>query len=160
MKKLEKKIDMLLDSLNEDQSVFAMCANKEGNFFYSYYMSEHEIAAGVATIISDAFDDDNDVAQRAAIGIITGIAATIKHGGKSANEVMRVLAPAAADHALKSLKKLRQQIEDMNDDDDEDCESCEHNRECQLPSAVKYRKEHHIPRLKKNKKGARKVEIN
>lgn len=53
MKKLEKKIDEILDSLKDDQSLFAMCSNEEGGFFYSYNSRSDEIGAGVATILDD-----------------------------------------------------------------------------------------------------------
>lgn len=153
MKKLEKRIDDVMESLKKDQSAFVMCCDDEGHFFYSYCMRENEIGAGIASILSDAFDDDNVQAQRAADGIMAGLMAVINSGGKSSDKIMHALAPVAAKHALKSLKKLQKQIEDIGED--EDCETCEHNRECQLPSAIKYRKENGIPAPRKRGRGKR-----
>lgn len=154
MKKLEKKIDEVLNSLKKDQSAFTMCCDDEGHFFYSYCMRGDEIGAGIATILSDAFEDDNDQAIRAAEGIIAGLVAVVERGGKASDKVMRAIAPAAAKQALQSLKRFRKQIENIGED--EDCESCEHNRECQLPSAIKYRKENGIPAPRKRGRNKRK----
>ena len=51
-------------------------------------------------------------------------------------------------------------LPDDDDDDDEDCEGCEFVKSCDSESAIKYRKEHGIPRPKKNKKGGRKIDVN
>jgi hypothetical protein len=51
-------------------------------------------------------------------------------------------------------------VNDEEEDEGEDCEKCELLKTCENESAIKYRKEHGIPKPKKNKKGGRKVEIN
>ena len=56
-----------------------------------------------------------------------------------------------------SLDKLSNDDEDV---EDEDCENCEFLKKCNNDAAIKYRKEHGIPRPKKNKKGGRKVDVN
>ena len=50
--------------------------------------------------------------------------------------------------------------DDEEDNDEEDCENCEFLKTCENESAIKYRKEHGIPKPKKNKKGGRKVDVN
>lgn len=155
MKKLEKKIDAILDSLKDDQSVFAMCSNEEGGFFYSYNSRSDEIGAGVATILDDWYNDGKQESRRAAEGIVRGVAVALMSNEKMAREIMHVLAPAAAKAALRGLKEIRKRIEEIGED--EDCENCEHNRECNLPSAIRYRKENgiHAPKKRgahKNKK--------
>jgi hypothetical protein len=152
MKKLEKKIDAILDSLKDDQSLFAMCNNDEGGFFYSYNSRSSEIGAGVATILDDWYNDGKQESRRAAEGIIQGVVVAIMSNEKASREIMRVLAPSAAKAALRGLKEIRKRIEEVGED--EDCENCEHNRECNLPSAIRYRKENGIPAPRK--RGARK----
>lgn len=137
MKKLEKKVDELLNSLSQDQSSFAM--------------RDIEIAAGVATILSDWFNDGNKQAEKAAEGILTGIIAVIESDSKASEKIMRKLSAVAAKKALDKLKSLRDAIGGLSDDDgdnggeDEDCENCGINRVCNLQSAINYRKEHGIP---------------
>jgi hypothetical protein len=51
---------------------------------------------------------------------------------------------------------------DNDDDDDdedevEDCENCEFMKECDNDTAIKYRKEHGIPKPKKSDRGERKM---
>jgi hypothetical protein len=129
-----------------------MCSNEEGGFFYSYNSRSDEIGAGVATILDDWYNDGKQESRRAAEGIIKGVAVSIMSNERVSSKIMRVLAPAAAKAALKSLKEIRKRIEEVGED--EDCENCEHNRECNLPSAIRYRKENGIPAPKKC--GARK----
>ena len=69
--------------------------------------------------------------------------------------------------ATELLKGILEKDNLLNNDDDneddeivEDCENCEFMRECNNDSAIKYRKEHGIPRPKKNKNGGRKVDVN
>ena len=50
--------------------------------------------------------------------------------------------------------------DDEEDNDEEDCENCEFLKTCENEAAIKYRKEHGIPKPKKGKNGERKVEIN
>lgn len=166
MKKLGKKVDELLDSLKKDQSMFTMCCNDDGEFFYAYNAKSDEIGAGIATILSDWFDDKSETSQRAAMGILMGIRAVIMGGGKTGEAVSSFLAKVAAERAMDSLKNIKEILKGIaegdgkdNEDDDENCEGCEINRTCGLPSAIKYRKEHGIPKPK-NKKGGRKVDVN
>ena len=97
MKKLEKKVDELIESLSQDQSAFAMCSNVEGKFFYSYCMLSEEIGAGVASILSGWFEDGNEQAKTVAQGIVAGLHAIIAQGGKASDAVMHILAKVAAE---------------------------------------------------------------
>lgn len=160
MKKLEKKVDDLLDSLKKDQSAFVMCCNDDGEFFYAYNARSEEIGAGIASVISDWFDDDKEFSQRAAEGVLAGLRAVIKRGGKAGEAVARILGRAAAEKTLDNIMHLRDILKEIaeeevaegdgkGDNDDEDCEGCEINRTCSLPSAIKYRKANGIPAPKK-----------
>lgn len=156
MKKLGKKVDEFLDSLKKDQSMFTMCCNDDGEFFYAYNSKSDEIGAGIATILSDWFDDKSETSQRAAMGILMGIRAVIMEGGKTGEAVSSFLGKVAAERAMDSLKNLKEILKGIaegdgkdNEDDDEYCEGCEINRTCGLPSAIKYRKANGIPAPKK-----------
>lgn len=152
MKKLGKKVNELLDSLKKDQSMFTMCCNDDGEFFYAYNAKADEIGAGVATILSDWFDDKSENSQRAAEGILMGLRATIMHEGKASDAIMHFLGKVAAEKTLGNLKRLKEIIDEVTDDngdDNEDCEHCDINRTCSLPSAIKYRKANGIPAPKK-----------
>jgi len=50
--------------------------------------------------------------------------------------------------------------DDDEEEDDEDCKNCEFLKKCDNEAAIKYRKEHGIPKPKKNKKGGRKIDVN
>lgn len=161
MKKLAKKVDELLDSLKKDQSAFTMCCNDDGEFFYAYNARNEEIGAGIAAILSDWFENEKASSQVAAEGIVAGLHAVIKRGGKASDAVLHILAKVAAETTLKRMKNL---LEDLHKDleDGEDCENCDDNRTCNLSAAIKYRKANGIPapkkhsnkRCKENEKGS------
>lgn len=159
MKKLGKKVDEFLDSLKKDQSMFTMCCNDDGEFFYAYNAKSEEIAAGIATILSDWFDDKSETSKRVAMGILMGIRAVIIEGGKTSEAVSSFLGKVAAERAMDSLKNLKEILKGIaegdgkdNEDDDEDCSTCDANSVCPLPNAIKYRKANGIPAPKKRSK--------
>ena len=159
MKKLGKKVDELLDSLKKDQSMFTMCCNDDGEFFYAYNAKADEIGAGVATVLSDWFDDKSENSQRAAEGILMGLRAAIMHEGKASDAIMHFLAKVAAERTLDSIKHLSEKLGEISeggskaaDDEEEDCSTCDANRVCPLPNAIKYRKANGIPAPKKRSK--------
>lgn len=155
MKKLEKKAEDLFKSLKDDQQALLMFCTDDGDFMFSYSMNEKEIAEAVATILSDAFDDEKDGAMRVARGILRGLAMIISEGGKSSDVVMRTLTKVVTEDALSTLTKLIKKMEGVGEDD-EDCEHCDYNRTCQLPSAIKYRKANGIPAPRKRGKNGKK----
>jgi len=148
MKSLEKKVDELMESLKKDQSAFVMCNNEDGLFFYSYNSKGDEIAAGIATILSDWFDDGNKHAKRAALGIVTAIHAIVEIGGDAGLAVVKAVSSGMVDRL--SSEFLKEDKDD--DDDDENCETCSANRTCNLPKAIQYRVENGIPAPKKGKR--------
>lgn len=162
MKKLEKKVDALLDSLKKDQSAIVMCSNDEGEFFYASYAKKQEVAAAIAAILCDYFEDDNEKAEALAVGIVAALRMLVEKHTKAGSAIVHAIAPAASKAALDMLKRLRNALHDAMDDDDdkddeENCAECDAVRECPLPNAIKYRKENHIPapRNRKNKRNAK-----
>lgn len=167
-KEFKRLVDMancLVDDCSENESALAICCNDEGKFYYANYCSVNDVAAAVATILSDYHDDKNEKADTIARGIVKGIAVYIAHEGKGGLPIAAEIAQACH----KVLEKKKENIKDMleniikdvkgdDDDDDvddngEDCGECGGMKDCPLPQAVKYRKENHIPAPKKNKHG-------
>lgn len=149
MKNLSKKVDELLESLKEDKGAFVMCNDKEGHFFYAYNSKGEEIAAGIATILSDWFDDEDRRARKAALGILTAIHAVVEMGGDAGLAVVKAVSGGMVGNISS---KLFNEDKDDDDDDDEKCEDCSVNRTCNLPKAIQYRKKNGIPAPKKGKK--------
>ena len=161
MKKLGKKIEEMLDSLKDNQSMFAMCANDGGDFFYAHKILPDEMGAGIATILHDGFNDEKEGAKKIAEAIVQSVAFSLIRGGKTADCIMEILRPAYSKLSLLDLLKrmsddLKKKIDDDDDDDeddeddeDEDCANCPHNSDCQLQPAVKYREENGVESKKK-----------
>ena len=166
MKKIDKKVDAFIDSLNENEGGMVAAFDENNKISYANYASVVDIAAAVATILSDYYDDDVKHASTFARGIAKGVAAFIEHGSKGSIVVASEIADACSkrmesnkERILSALKKILEvDDDDINDDDndDENCETCSEKKTCPLPQAVKYRKENGIPSPnKKNKKGGK-----
>ena len=149
MKKLEKKVNALIDSLNDDESIAVMCVNANEEFMYSSYAETSEIGAGIATILSDYYNDGNKKAATFAKGIVLGLQALIERRDKASLVVLGEITKSVGKAALKSFERS------IDDDDIEDCAHCDENTTCPLPSAIKYRKANHIP-APRGKNGKRK----
>lgn len=156
MKKLEKKIDEMLDSLKDDQSAFTMCANDDGEFFYAHKILPSEMSAGIATILDDGFNKEKDGAKKIAQAIVHAVALSLIRGGKTAEGILEILSPVYSKVSLlKVLKRISDDLkkkideDDDKDDEDEDCANCPNNRDCPLEPAVKYREENGIESKKK-----------
>ena len=163
MKKLEKKVEALLESLKKDQSAMVMCSNDDGEFFYESVGNEYSIAAGICTILSDYFDDDNQQAKVFARGMIMALHTLVEERGKAGLAIASTVALATASKSplAKSLVTIIESLSKAHSDDDDDeeeenCDECDANKVCPLPKAIKYRKENHIPapRNRKNKRNA------
>lgn len=170
MKKLGKKIEEMLDSLKDNQSMFTMCANDKGDFFYAHKILPDEMAAGIATILNDGFNDEKEGAKKIAEAIVHSVAFSLIRGGKTADRIMEILRPAYSKLSLLDLLErisddLKKKIddddededdEDGDDDDDDDdegedvgCANCPRNIDCKLQPAVKYREENGVESKKK-----------
>lgn len=87
------------------------------------------------------------------------------------NIILEALKMVQASHSIVGLKLATELLKgilvkdgllnnDDEEDEDEDCKNCEFLKKCDNDAAIKYRKEHHIPRPKKGKNGGRKVDVN
>lgn len=148
-KNLSNKVENFIESLAKNESA-AVIAVSDDYLHYSNYASVSEIAAAVATILSDHLDDDNKNASTLAQAIIMGVGAFIENGSKGSLYAAKVMSKAIVKSVGKHIEALTNT--DNDEDDDEDCSECKSVKTCPLPQAVKYRKEHGIRTPKNQRK--------
>lgn len=155
---VEKELEKIAKNLSNEETLFAIYDNdKTGDF----------------SILTTGEGDANIVS---ALSVILEMSLTNK-GDEGMDRVTKIIITALklvqGSHSIAGLKLAIEMLKGAfekdgllknNDDDDEeiveDCENCEFMRECNFDSAIKYRKEHGIPKPKKGKKGGRKVDVN
>ena len=123
--------------------------------------NDDKVSAALASVIEKHFlNKGNEGVDRLSEIIVNSIEALIGMSPLAGAKLKTRFVKAA----LLGMKMTLDRIEDLDEDDDkngdEDCGNCEFMRTCDYDNAIKYRKEHHIPRPKKGKKGERKVEVN
>ena len=116
--------------------------------------TDFNISAALATLMESHILDNtgNEGVERLSEIIIDAIETLIGVSPKAAVKLTTRFAGAA-------LSGIKMNLDELGDND-EDCENCEFLKECDNNAAIKYRKEHGIPKPKKNKKGGRKVDVN
>ena len=165
-KEIQKKIKELCELMDEDDRFFFF--RKKGNVVDIALPSASEekdnrVSAALSSIIEAHFlDKGNEGVDRLSEIIVDSIEALIGVSPLAGAKITSRLAKASLIGMKMTIDKLSNDDDDNDDDndDDEDCENCELLKTCENELAIKYRKEHHIPRPKKNKNGGRKVEIN
>ena len=165
-KEIQKKIKELCELMDENEKFFFF--RKKGNVVDIALPSASEendnrVSAALSSVIEAHFlDKGNEGVDRLSEIIVDSIEALIGMSPLAGTKLTSRFAKAALlgmKMALDEIKGLNEDDED-DEDDAEDCENCELVRECNNDSAIKYRKEHGIPRPKKNKNGGRKVDVN
>ena len=165
-KEIQKKIKELCELMDENEKFFFF--RKKGNVVDIALPSASEendnrVSAALSSVIEAHFlDKGNEGVDRLSEIIVDSIEALIGVSPLAGAKLTSRFAKAALIGMKMAIDKLSNDDDDNDDDndDDEDCENCEFLKTCENESAIKYRKEHHIPRPKKNKNGGRKVEIN
>ena len=155
-----KELEKIAKGMGENETLFAIYLNED----------EKDVC-----VLTTGDDDTNIICTFAAM-----LELSLKGKGdegmdRATNIILEALKMVQASHSIAGLKLATELLKGVlekdgllkdNDDDDEDdeivedCENCEFMRECNNDSAIKYRKEHGIPRPKRNKKGGRKVDVN
>lgn len=108
--------------------------------------ADADIAAAVATCLSMALDGDDDEGRmRVAEIVMRAVSMVIDRCDASSARLCTYLQGRIADFMNEAF------VGDDEERDDEDCENCSLMRVCGNEAAVKYRKENHIPRPKKNR---------
>lgn len=153
------ELEKIAQKISNDETLFAIYVNDK---------------TGDMSILTTGEGDANIVSTFAAI---LEMSLTNK-GDEGMDRVTKIILTALemvqTSHSIAGLKLATELLKGMleksgvlnnhKDDDDEDdeiiedCENCEFMRECNNDSAIKYRKEHGLPRPKKGK--GKKVNVN
>ena len=164
-KEIQKKIKELCELMEDDDKFFFF--RKKGNIVDIALPSASEendnrVSAALSSVIEAHFlDKGNEGIDRLSEIIVDSIEALIGQSPLAGAKLTSRFAKAALLGMKMKLDKINDFDEDYEDEDDaEDCENCEFLKTCENELAIKYRKEHGIPKPKKNRKGGRKVEIN
>lgn len=157
---IQKKIKELSELMDEDDKFFFF--RKKGNVVDIAFPSASEennnrVSAALSSVIEAHFlNKGKEGVDRLSEIIVDSIEALIGVSPLVGAKLTARFAKAA----LLGMKASLDKLDDEDDDEEEDCENCEFLKTCENESAIKYRKEHGIPRPKKNKKGGRKVDVN
>lgn len=166
-KEIQKKITELCELMG-DNDRFIMF-RKSGNMVDIALPAKEDektdfrISSSLATVIESHLlgNADNDGVERLSEIIIDAVEALIGTSPKASLELQKRFLKASLIGLKMSMKELNSDIKDFVEDEDaEDCSECELVRTCNNDAAIKYRKEHGIPKPKKGKKGGRKVDVN
>lgn len=160
-KEIEKKINELCELMDENDKFFFF--RKKGNVVNIALPSASEkkdkmVSAALSSVIEAHFlNKGNEDVDRLSEIIVDSIEALIGVSPLAGAKLTARFTQAA----LLGMKMTLNRIGDLDEDyGDEDCGNCEFMRTCDNDIAIKYRKEHGIPKPKKGKKGGRKVEVN
>jgi hypothetical protein len=155
-----KELEKIAQKIGENETLFAIYLNED----------EKDVC-----VLTTGDDDKNIICTFAAM-----LELSLKGKGdegmdRVTNIIIEALKLVQTSHSIAGLKLATELLKGilekdglLNDDDDdeddeetvEDCENCKFLKTCNHKDAVKYRKEHGIPKPKKNKKGGRKVDVN
>ena len=152
-KEIQKKINELCKLMDEKDSFIVF--RKRGDVVDIALPSEvneetdFNISAALAGVIESYLVNnmENEGVERLSEIIIDAIEALIGVSPKAAVKLTTRFAEASMIGIKRTLGELS--------NDDEDCENCEFLKECDNNAAIKYRKEHGIPKPKKVRKGGR-----
>ena len=158
-KEIQKKIEELCELMGKDDKFFIF--RKNGNVVDIALPSASEendnrVSAALSSVIEAHFlDKGNEGVDRLSEIIVDSIEALIGVSPLAGAKLTSRFASAALLGLKMTIDKLS---DDDEEDDDEDCEGCEFVKTCDSESAIKYRKEHGLPRPKKGK--GKKVNVN
>lgn len=164
-KEIEKKINELCELMGEDDKFFFF--RKKGNVVDIALPSASEendnrVSAALSSVIEAHFlGKGNEGVDRLSEIIVDSIEALIGISPLAGAKLTARFTKAALLGMKMTLDKIKDLDEDEdNENGDEVCGNCEIMRICDNDIAIKYRKEHGIPKPKKSNKGGRKVEVN
>ena len=153
-----KELEKIAKGMGENETLFAI------------YLNEDKKDVCVLT----TGDDDNNIICAFAAMLEVSLKGKGDEGmDRVTNIILEALKMVQTSHSIAGLKLATELLKGilekdglLNDDDDdeddeetvEDCENCEFLKTCENESAIKYRKEHGIPKPKKSK--GKKVNVN
>ena len=172
--KTKEQVKKLMEIAGDDEMLFVIHSDKEGNAGIAFHGETADLAAMIATQITKGLSNDSNVDKnyaRIVNAIIEGVSAVISipnFVGLTVAKKLTLALGEATVRAEKGIFSVHEAVADLlnddndnveDDDDEENCATCDANRKCPLPNAVKYRKENGIPdphrkrRQKKNRNG-------
>lgn len=150
-----KELEKIAKEMSNGETLFAIYVNdkKKELSVLTTGDDDKDIICTIAAIIETSLTGNGDKGMDMVTHIILEALKLVQTsksiaGLKLATEMLKGVAEKAG-----LLDK-----DDNGVDDDEDCGNCELVKTCNLNAAIKYRKEHGIPRPKKGK--GRKVDVN
>ena len=159
-KEIQKKIKELCELMGKDDKFFIF--RKNGNVVdialpHESNVDDNKLSAALASVIEAHFlDKGNEGVDRLSEIIVDSIEALIGVSPLAGAKLTSRFASAALLGMKMTIDKLSD--DDDEDNDEEDCENCEFLKTCENEAAIKYRKEHGLPRPKKGK--GKKVNLN
>lgn len=160
-KKIDEKIKELCEAMGDNDRFIVF--RKSGEVVNialpnGVHVTNEHVSASIATIIQAHLlgKGDEGIARFSEI-ILDAIEALIGMSPLAGAKLSSRFAQAALLGMKMTLDRLS---DDEDDDEDEDCENCEFLKKCDNNAAIKYRKEHGIPKPKKSRKGGRKIDVN
>ena len=150
-----KELEKIAQKMTNDETLFAIYVNDKERELSVLTTGENDkniictIAAILETSLTGNGDEGMDRVTRIILEALKLVQTSKSIAGlKLATEMLKGVA-----------EKAGLLDDDENDvDEEDDCENCELVKTCNLNAAIKYRKEHGIPRPKKGK--GRKVDVN
>jgi len=157
--KVESELEKIAKKISKQETLFAIYVNdKTGDLsILTTGEGDANIVSALAAILEMSLTNKGDEGMDRVTKIII-TALKLVQGSRSIAGLK--LATALLKGILEKDCLLNNDDDDKDDEIVEDCENCEFMRECNNDSAIKYRKEHGIPKPKKNKKGGRKIDVN
>lgn len=149
-----KELEKIAKKIGENETLFAIYLNED----------EKDVC-----VLTTGDDDTNIICAFAAMLEISLKGKGDEGMDRVTNIIIEALKLVQKSHSIAGLKLATELLKGVlekdgllnnDEDDDEDCENCPFIRECNNDAAIKYRKEHGIPKPKKGKKGGRKVNVN
>ena len=160
-KEIQKKIKELCELMGDDDKFFFF--RKKGNVVdialpNASEENDNRVSAALSSVIEAHFlGKGNEGVDRLSEIIVDSIEALIGMSPLAGAKLTSRFAKAA----LLGMKMALDKIKDFDEDDEDDakdCENCELLKTCENEAAIKYRKEHGIPKPKKGK--GCKVDVN
>ena len=150
-----KELEKIAQKMADDETLFAIYVNdkKKELSVLTTGEDDKDIICTIAAILETSLTDNGDEGMDRVTHIILEALKLVQTSKSIAGLKL-------ATEMLKGVAEKAGLLDDDDNDVDEedDCENCELVKTCNLNAAIKYRKEHGIPRPKKGK--GRKVDVN
>jgi hypothetical protein len=161
-KEIESKIKELCELMGDDDNYIIFHENDE-NVRIAMPKDKNGADTNIAVALARVIDEylrqktTNEGVMRLSKIIVGAIATLISDSPESSIRLLSVFTKSTMNGIENMLDELCDLADSDDADDSEDCETCELLDECDQENAIKYRKEHGIPKPKKRDKRERKM---